>query len=522
MGCFEEIDVNGDKVAREAAECSALNISSEETVQDTMLEVVWEPDDPQNPLNFSAFRKWVATIITSVGALCVAMSSSIYTATYDDLEEEFGVNEITVITGLTVFVFGMGAGPMFYAPLSEFYGRRIIYLVSFFFYLAFQFPVAFGHNIVSILVNRLLSGLSGSAFMSVAGGTVSDMFSKSQLGMPMMVFTASPFLGPCLGPLLGDFIVHGRSWRWVFYIMIIWTFTMLTLIFFFVPETYSPVLLRWRAQKLRKSTGNQSYYAPIEKDQRSILATVVTSVKRPFQLLFMEVMVFFLCLYTAFILGVMYLFFEAFPLVFKNNHNFKSQYVGLTFLGLLTGILLGVSTEPYWRSQYTKLSLKKGAARPEFRLPQAMVGSLFVPVAMFWFSFTTYKSVHYMVPIVAGLPFGFGIILVFSGVFTYLVDAYRPYSASALAANGFLRSSFAAAFPLFSVQMYNKLGYAWASALLSFIILASAPSPFLFYKYGEYLRSRSKFAWTNSDLKADQGISSAESVDPKSERIERA
>ncbi|KAK5002018.1 hypothetical protein LTR16_008020, partial [Cryomyces antarcticus] len=85
-------------------------------------------------------------------------------------------------------------------------------------------------------------------------------------------------------------------------------------------------------------------------------------------------------------------------------------------------------------------------------------------------------------------------IFVFSGVFTFLVDCYPLYAASALAANSFARSSFAAAFPLFGVQMYNKLGYQWASSLLAFLALAMAPFPYLFFMYGKRLRGHSKFA----------------------------
>lgn len=238
----------------------------------------------------------------------------------------------------------------------------------------------------------------------------------------MMVFTASPFMGPSIGPLIGDFVVFGAGWRWVFYIMIIWTFTMLSLIVFFVPETYAPVLLRWKAQRLRKQTGNTTLYAPIELIERSVIGTVVFSVRRPFELLFMEPMVFCLCLFTSIILGVVYLFFQAYTLVFENNHGFKPQHVGLSFLGQLVGMSIGVLSEPFWRSLYNKLSLKNGGSRPEFRLPQAMAGGILTPIGMFWFAFTNYSSIHYIVPILSGLPFGAGIILVFSGVFTYLVE----------------------------------------------------------------------------------------------------
>lgn len=81
-----------------------------------------------------------------------------------------------------------------------------------------------------------------------------------------------------------------------------------------------------------------------------------------------------------------------------------------------------------------------------------MVGAILVPIGLFWFAFTTYSSVHWIVPIIACIPFGTGTLLVFQSVFTFLVDAFRPYAASAMAANSAMRSSFAAAFPLFAVS----------------------------------------------------------------------
>lgn len=68
------------------------------------------------------------------------------------------------------------------------------------------------------------------------------------------------------------------------------------------------------------------------------------------------------------------------------------------------------------------------------------------------------------------------------------------YSASAFSANTTVRSAVAAAFPLFTVQMFTKMGINWASTLIGLVALLLMPSPFLFYKYGARIRSRSKFA----------------------------
>ncbi|EOD47184.1 putative mfs multidrug protein [Neofusicoccum parvum UCRNP2] len=138
----------------------------------------------------------------------------------------------------------------------------------------------------------------------------------------MMIYTASPFIGPEVGPLVGGFINQHASWRWTFYVMLIWAGAQLALIVFLVPETYHPVLLRRKAQKLRTETGNEAWKAPIEKLDKSVSQTLLWSCVRPFQLLVFEPMCLNLCILSSILLGILYLFFGAFPLVFQNNHGF--------------------------------------------------------------------------------------------------------------------------------------------------------------------------------------------------------
>lgn len=108
---------------------------------------------------------------------------------------EFHTSQIVATLGLSLFVIGLGLGPMILAPMSEFYGRRIVYILSFVFFIIFLLPCALAHNIQTLLVGRFFNGLAGSAFLSVAGGTVGDLFTKTELSGPMMVYTASPFIG---------------------------------------------------------------------------------------------------------------------------------------------------------------------------------------------------------------------------------------------------------------------------------------------------------------------------------------
>lgn len=170
--------------------------------------------DPFNPKNRPTLRKWLIVIIVASSSLCVTFASALYTSTYRQLEKDFHVSQEVATLGLTTFVCGLGLGPMFLSPLSEFYGRRNIYLCAFGMYFIWLIPCAVANNIATMLVVRFFDGLAGSAFLSVAGGTVGDMFYKHQLSAPMMIYTASPFAGPELGPVVGGFINQYTNWRW--------------------------------------------------------------------------------------------------------------------------------------------------------------------------------------------------------------------------------------------------------------------------------------------------------------------
>ena len=127
---------------------------------------------------------------------------------------------------------------------------------------------------------------------------------------------------------------------------------MLGLICFGVPETYHPVILRHKAERLRKETGDDRWKAPIEVMQRSIAQTILRSCYRPFLLLTLEPMVLNLCLFSALLLGVLYLFFGAFQIVFAENHGFSLWQVGLSFTGLLIGELVAIGMNSFSKELY--------------------------------------------------------------------------------------------------------------------------------------------------------------------------
>lgn len=276
-----------------------------------------------------------------------------------------------------------------------------------------------------------------------------------------------------------SFVGETIGWRWIEGIMAIFTGVLWIAGSFLIPETYPPVLLRKRAAKMSKMTG-KVYRSRGDVDQgpTSFGKVFKTALSRPWILLFKEPIVFLLSIYMAIIYGTLYMLFAAFPIVYQQKRGWSEGIGGLAFLGVAVGMIMAVSYSIWDNKRYVKImEAHKGFAPPEARLPPCMIGGIAIPVGLFWFAWTNSPSIHWIVSIAAGIPFGFGMVLVFLSIMNYLIDSYTIFAASVLAANSVLRSLFGAAFPLFTTQMYNKLGIHWASTVPAFLALACVPMP---------------------------------------------
>ncbi len=248
--------------------------------------------------------------------------------------------------------------------------------------------------------------------------------------------------------VLGGFTGDAVGWRWVEGVMAIFTGVIVIVGIIIYPETYAPVLLRWRAEKLSKVTGMVYRSKFEEKSQVQLFLLLKTCLSRPWIFLFREPIVFLLSLYMAIIYGVLYMLFGAFPIVYQEQRGWSTGVSGLAFIGVAIGFVIGVSYSVWDNRRYSKLvdECAGQPVPPEARLPPAIIGAFALPIGLFCFAWTNYPSIHFMVSIATCVPFGFGLLLVFLALMTYLIDAYLMYAASVLAANSILRSLFGAAF----------------------------------------------------------------------------
>ncbi|KAF1835016.1 MFS general substrate transporter [Decorospora gaudefroyi] len=314
----------------------------------------------------------------------------------------------------------------------------------------------------------------------------------------MAAFSAAPFIGPGVGPLVGGYLSEGTgSWRWLYWIQLILSGIVWVLITFTVPETYAPRLLAKRANKMRKETGDDKFVTEQDLDMRPFSQRLQLFLLRPFQLLFRELIVFLISVYMSVLYGLLYMFFVAYPIVYQQGKGWSAGSTGLMFIPLIVGVLLSAACAPMVNKHYLKLLEKHdGQAPAEARLIPMMCSCWFIPIGVFIFAWTSYPDVHWAGPAFGGGAVGFGFIFLYNSANNYLVDSYQHQAASALAAKTFLRSFWGAGAVLFTNQMYDRLGYQWASSLLGFIGLGCCAIPFVFYFFGARIRARSHYAYS--------------------------
>ncbi|TKA66501.1 hypothetical protein B0A49_06636 [Cryomyces minteri] len=453
------------------------------------------PDDPENPQNWSRPKKYFVTFELCLLTLSIYIGSAIYTAGIQGVMMQFGVSQVAATLGLTLFVAGYGLGPMLWSPMSEVpqVGRTPIYILTLAVFVIFQVPTALAKNFGMLLAFRFLTGFFGSPVLATGGASIGDMYRPKKRVYAMAVWGVAAVCGPTLGPLVGGFAAESEGWTWTIWELMWLSGFCLVFLIFLLPETSSNNILYRRTRRLRKLTGNESLKCEPELmgEQMSGNDIVNMILVKPFTLNFTEPMVFLLNLYIALVYGLLYIWFESFPIVFIGIYNFTLGELGLAFLGILIGALATIPFYFLWiYFVHEKQFDDAGNVKPEKRLQPACVGAFFIPICLFWFGWSSRPSIHWIMPIIGSGFFSVGTLLLFNAVLNYLADVYVDNVASVLAGNDLMRSAFGAGFPLFAGAMFRNLGVGWASSLLGFLSIVFIPIPFALYFYGETLRKK--------------------------------
>ena len=478
-----------------------------------------------NPFTWSKTRKNLMTWVSCATNMTAAYSAGSYAAPEAQLTELWGVSRVAYNVGITVFTVGFGIAPMVLAPFSEINGRRPVFIATGILFVAMQLACSLTDSYAGMLVSRLFAGIGGSTFSTMVGGILADIWVSSERNTPMVLFTGATLFGTGLGPLVSGFVAQRLLWRWVFYLQVMTSGILVGLVTIFFKETRGPILLSRKAKVLNKwydklealgaigmvvpdPSSTQTFsekpqdYKPqrirykvlAEESRASLLSMIRLSLTRPAHLLISEPVVICFSLWISFSWAILYLQFGAIPLVYSTNHNFTLEQTGAVFTAVCVGGFLSTVLSIYQDKWAVRRFGERFTRSPEGRLWFTCAEALLMPVGMFWFGWTCYSSIHWIVPTLGLVAVTMGIFSIFLATFNYTADVYQTYASSALAASGVCRNFLGGSFPLVTAQIFQKLGFQAASSLLGGIGIVLSLGPILLIWYGPRIRLRSKVA----------------------------
>lgn len=469
------------------------------------VKVDWDgPNDPENPKNWPSGQKLFFLVQMGFLTTSIYIGSSIYIPGVEQIMQDFNVSQTVGYLPLSLFVLGYGIGPMILSPLSEHaaIGRVYIYIITLAIFVILQIPTALSKNIASMLVLRFLAGFFASPALATGGASVGDVITLARIPEGLASWGVCATSGPVLGPLIGGALAQEVNWRWtIWFLLIMDGFALVSLTFFF-PETSAETLLYRKAQRLRTVTSNPFITSEghIKISQMTAKETAIDTLWRPIEISFSEPVVFLINVYIALMYAILYLWFEAFPIVFVELHGFNILETGLGYISNTLGVLLGcLGYLPVLHYAFTKPMEEGKNVAPEVFLPSSIVAAVLQPTGVFIFAWSATASAHWIGPLIGALIFAIGSFVGFQTLFNYLAFSFPRYRASVFASNSLFRAGLASTFPLFANALYKNLGskkfpVGWGCSVLGFINAVMILIPVLFYINGVKLRARSKYA----------------------------
>ncbi|KAK7710619.1 hypothetical protein SLS63_012893 [Diaporthe eres] len=352
----------------------------------------------------------------------------------------------------------------------------------------------------------LLVGIFASAPIALVAGVMADVYGEYRTrGRAMASFFAATVFGPLFAPIISGFCSPAIGWRWTFWIGLIYAGLSMVLVLL-LPETYGPILLVRRAQRIRRLDPKANVIAPHELEAADLRQLAVRVLTRPMRMLFFELIVSATCVYLALCYGIFYMTFQAYPIIFQEMYGLSPGVEGLCFLPIGAGALCALPVFFSWDAYLEKAQAegRPWTKKEEYRrVPLACIGGPLFVISLFWLGWTSREGIPFWVPMLAGIPFGCGFQLIFMALLNYITDAYEIFAASANAAASCTRSVLGTVLPFACTPMFRRLGIAGACSLLGGLSCLVSIIPFIFIWKGERIRAGSRFCITLREQKEE-------------------
>jgi multidrug resistance protein len=435
------------------------------------LALVPEIEDPRE---YAKGTKHFIVFLVAIAAMSGPMSSGILLPALTNVERDFGTSATISNLTITTFLIGMAIGPLWLAYISEHFGRRSVYIVSFSAYTLFSILCAVSQSIGQLLAFRLLAALSSGGAQAIGAGTISDIYLPQHRGTAMGWFYLGPIAGPLISPVLGGLLTSAGTWRNTQWFIVAKAGTISLLLLFCLPETLRDAKV---LEIHNKETG--SIRMPTKWE---VLRHTMTDPLQTIKFFAYPAVACSIC-YASLNFGSLYFLNISIEDSFERApYDFRTIIIGCLYLGNSIGYIVGSILGGKWCDRVMRQAKQKegGEYIPERRFGlNAWTGAFWAPAGMLIYGFTIGQ--FWLAPLIGTFIFGLATMFIYAAVTTYLIDALPGRGSSAMALNNLVRMLLAAgatasAEPLLRVLGNRVLfsiitGVLWASAVLILVII---------------------------------------------------
>ncbi|EXJ86634.1 hypothetical protein A1O3_03587 [Capronia epimyces CBS 606.96] len=465
------------------------------------------PRDPQDPLNWPMWLKFVILTQTSLLAALGGLNTASINPALVMLAEDFGIGKVRASYQTTVCIALNGIAPWVWIPLSNKYGRRPVYLGTTFLAFISALSCAYTRSFGQLIAARVFNGFFPVAF-ALGATTVVDLFHYHQRGRAMGFFTVTMVNGSHLAPIVGGLLGQYCGWRWIFKFVAIVDAVMFIVAFFCLPETlyirpmpFSPLApdaIKMPIQPLavRPRFDKAVYFSSLRLYSRSPQLKLRAN---HFVLPALKMARYPSVLFAALYYSTMYGFASVLPAVtvaaiFSEFFHWDTLTIGLTYGAALTlGGILGECVSGWVVDVIVKRERKRLGRdpEPEVRLKAVWVGEIIVPAGLLIYGFCLQYHTSWYGPVLGMGIACFGLQVITTTTYTYAVDCYRTESSEVAQLFNFIRQGFGMTFAFYVVDLGNRMGYQWLFLMFAGVggVLAFIPM-LLIILYGQRWRKK--------------------------------
>ncbi|QDS69109.1 hypothetical protein FKW77_010248 [Venturia effusa] len=431
----------------------------------------------------STFRNWTTISTACVVCFAVGINATAVLSAVTEITSDFHIDEASFSYSyflVTAWNLAAATCPLFVLPVMEDMGVRPFYLSVYLLFIIFVMVQAVAPNFATLIVARVIAGACGGVLQNSVDGIAADLWQndKRNRTTSLTLYTLSLLGGVTFGPVFGGAIIRSLNWRWIFYIQLIIYGALLPYLFLALQES-RPM-----------DDGEDS---DTNKKPRLQVSDLLATILRSIRMLTTEMIVGTFTLWSSFAFGCVFMCSQSVPQVFTALYDWTEWQTGLLQVSLLTGEIIGFGL-CLLQDNLVYPHFTANRPNPEARLYTSIPATLFgLMGGFFMYAWSSYSYIPWIVPALGLALIGVGITCIVQAVSVYVTDSYASHAASAISAVAFGENVFAALLPLATRDMYDRLGFQWASSLLAFAALALSFVPVILVRSGGKIRGRSSF-----------------------------